>query len=126
MKLYVPVFIAAISLLGLAACGGGTPTGSLAAVPAIRMVEPLASVLVTAVHGNKPIPHLEISLTRKTWPGGKLIAKGATGMRGRVTLSGNWTANEVICAGGKYYTRSGYSVRYKCQQPFPKNLTLDF
>jgi hypothetical protein len=126
MKLYVPVIVAAMSSLALSACGGGTTTNSLAAMPAIRTVDPLASVLVTAVHGNKPIPHLEISLTRKTWPGGKLITKGATGMRGRVMLSGNWTANEVVCAGGKYYTRSGYTVRYKCQQPFPKALTLDF
>jgi hypothetical protein len=127
MKLYVSSIVAGLFSLALSGCGGSATTGGLGAMPASRTVNPLAnSVVVTAVQKGKPIAHLEVSLTRGTWPGGKLISKGATGMQGRVKLSGNWTAKDVICAGGKLYTRSGYSVRSKCEQPFPTALKLDF
>jgi hypothetical protein len=127
MKLYVFAIAAAFSSLTLASCVGGTTTTGPAGVPDVHAIGPLTnSVVVTALRAKKPIPHLEIRLTRTTWPSGKLIAKGATGPQGRVRLSGNWTAREIICAGGKYYIRSGYITRYKCEQPFPKAVTLDF
>lgn len=127
MRPYLIAIGGALSLFAFCACSSATTTGVPLSAPASRTALPLAnSVVVTATHAGNPIPHLEITLRRNTWPGGRLIAKGSTGPRGRVTLSGNWTAQEVVCAGGKYYTRSGYIVRYKCQQPFPKNITLDF
>lgn len=116
-----------LSLVTLSACVGANTSSGLPSVPAAGDVAQLMiKVVVTARHAGKPIPHLEITLRRNAWPTGKLIAKGATGVMGRVTLSGNWTAKEVICAGGTYYTRQGSSTSYSCEQPFPKAVTLDF
>jgi len=116
---------AALSLVLLSACGGANTTTGLAGAPA--MVVPLTkTVVVTALDGGSPIRGLEISLTRNTWPGGKLIAKGKTGPMGRVRLSGNWTNQELICVGGRLHIPSGYKERHKCELPFPQAITLRF
>jgi hypothetical protein len=118
---------AALSLVSLSACGGAnTPTG-LAGAPAANVIVPLTkTVVVTALNGGSPVRGLEISLTRNTWPGGKLIAKGKTGPMGRVRLSGNWTNQELICVGGRLHIPSGYKERHKCELPFPPTIMLRF
>jgi hypothetical protein len=127
LKPRVLVALAAFSLVTLSACGSANTASGLAGVPGADDIGPLMNkVMITARHAGKPIPHLEITLRRNAWPTGKLIAKGATGVMGRVTLSGNWTAKDVICAGGTYYTRQGSSTSYSCEQPFPRSVTLEF
>jgi 5-hydroxyisourate hydrolase-like protein (transthyretin family) len=127
VKLYVLTAFAVLSLVSLCACGGGNTTSGITALPAAHAINPLTnSVEVTAVMGGKPISGLTISVTRKDWPGGKLIAKGKTGAKGRVKLSGNWTNQELICAGGRLNTPSGFKERSSCSQPFPKTITLRF
>lgn len=128
MKLQVCAVCVSFLLVALSGCAGINSAGGPPGAAASDRVAPLTNkVLIKAVtKQGKPIPHLAVSLTRKTWPNGKLIAKGVTGVMGRVTLSGTWTPTEVICAGGIYNTRQGSITRYTCQQPFPKELTLDF
>jgi hypothetical protein len=127
MKLYILVVLAALSSFSLSACGGANTTTGLAGAPAANGIAPLTStVKVTALNGGTPIPGLEISLTRNTWPGGKLVAKGKTGMKGRLKLSGNWSHQELICVGGRIHIPKGFKERHKCQQPFPQAITLNF
>jgi len=127
VKFSVLSAFAAISVVLLSACGGASTTTGLAGAPDANAIVPLTrSVEVTALNGGSPIRGLEISLTRKTWPGGKLIAKGKTGPRGRVKLSGTWTNQELICVGGRLQIPSGYKERQKCELPFPPAITLRF
>lgn len=117
---------AAVSLVSLTACAGGSATGGLT-LPAARAVVPLTrTVDVTALDGGKPVSGLQITLTRNSWPGGKLIAKGKTGLKGHVKLSGNWTNQELICAGGTLHIQGGIKQVHKCEAPFPAALTLRF
>ncbi len=85
-----------------------------------------SDVLVTARFNKRPISGVAVTLTRKTWPGGKLIATGKTGLHGSVKLSGNWTSQELICAGGKYMSGSGTYESSVCEQPLGKRVILDF
>jgi 5-hydroxyisourate hydrolase-like protein (transthyretin family) len=127
VKFLVLAAFAALSLVSLSACGGANTITGLAGVPAANVIVPLTrTVEVTALNGGSPIRGLEISLTRNSWPGGKLIAKGKTGPRGRVRLSGNWTNQEFICVGGRLQIPSGYKERHKCELPFPQTITLRF
>jgi hypothetical protein len=128
MKLYALAVLAAIPLVSLSACGGGgNTTGALAIAPAANAVVPaIRTVDVTAIKSGSPISGLEISLTRSSWPGGKLIAKGKTGPKGHVKLSGDWSNQETICVGGKLQVTSGTKTRYHCQTNFPAAYTLTF
>ena len=115
--------------LGLASCGGSSAFGSANAVPAAKPVGAASnSVEVKAIFGDEPIAGVEVSLTLDTWPDGKLIAKGKTNARGRVTLSGKWTTQDVVCAGGRYERRKGVIIKqWKCPTPpIPKYVTLRF
>lgn len=126
MKLHALAVFAAFSLVSLSGCGGGNTVG-LAGPSAINAAVPLTkTVQVTALNGGSPIRGLEVSLTRRSWPGGKLIAKGKTGAMGRVRLSGSWTDQDLICVGARLQTPSGYKERSRCEQPFPKAITLKF
>ncbi len=128
MNLRVFLLVATLSPLFLSACGSPNPGTGLASLPAADRMAPSANdVVVTAVFGKTPIPKLEITLTRKSWPGGKLIAKGKTNPKGQVKLSGNWTNQEIVCAGGTYQRRPGSTFQaYVCQSPFPKAVRLEF
>jgi hypothetical protein len=127
MKLHALIPLAAAALVSLSACGGGNTAGALGGVPVANAIVPLTStVMVKAVLGKNPIFHLEITVTRTTWPNGKLITKGKTGPMGRVTLSGNWTGQELICVGGKYVKPPRTYEASHCERPFPRSVTLDF
>jgi hypothetical protein len=124
VKLRVLAVCAALSPLLLSACGGPNSTEGLAGAPATNSIVPLTRmVVVTAVYGKTPLPNLLVTLTRNSWPNGKPITKGKTGPKGRVTLSGSWTEQEVICAGAK---RSNGNYSLDCEHPFPSAVELQF
>jgi len=114
-------------LASLSGCGGGDAVGELAGPSTLNATVPLTNTVeVTALNGGSPIRSLEVSLTRRSWPGGKLIAKGKTGTMGRVKLSGSWTNQDLLCVGARLQVPSGFKERSRCEQPFPKAITLKF
>jgi len=126
VKLHVLAVFAALSV-ALSGCGGGSATSELPGQSAMNATVPLTNTVeVTALNGGSPIRGLEVSLTRRSWPGGQLIAKGKTGAMGRVKLSGSWTNQDLVCVGARLQIPSGYKERSRCEQPFPKAITLKF
>lgn len=122
--------IVAISVVALSACasslGVSSGVGANAVVPVASAVHPDAQVEITARRGGLPLPNIEITITHEKWPNGKLITKGSTNRQGRVRLSGDWTPDEWICAGGKYTERHHSEESSLCLRPFQKTLTLYF
>lgn len=122
--------IVALSLIALSACA--TPLNATngpntnAVVPPANRVQATAQVEITARRGGLPLPNIEITITHEKWPDGKLIAKGTTNRQGRVRLSGDWTHEEWICAGGKYTQGHHSEESSLCLRPFPKTLVLYF
>jgi hypothetical protein len=119
-----------VTLTLLAGCGGSQSqiaAGAFAVAPAANPIVPaIRTVDVSAIKGGSPVSGLEISLRRSSWPGGKLIAKGKTGPKGHVKLSGDWTSKDLICVGGTLQTASGTITRYHCETNFPAAYTLRF
>lgn len=118
-----------LAFSGCAASSTGPASGvpGIGAVPSSDTLAATATVLVTARFNKRPISGVQITLTHKTWPGGKLIAQGKTKLHGSVQLSGNWTNQDLICAGGKYTPSSGAIFEASvCQQPLGARVILDF
>jgi hypothetical protein len=115
--------------VSLSACGAGNVPAGFAAAPAAHVGAPLtSSVVVKAVYGKSPIKNLLITLTHNSWPHGKLITKGKTDSKGTVMLSGTWTKQDVVCAGGRYHYKPGLTiVDSKCPgPPLPKKVELQY
>jgi hypothetical protein len=122
--------IVALSSIALSACsnplGATNGPGASAVVPVASRVQPDAQVEIMARRGGLPLPNIEITITHEKWPGGKLITKGSTNKQGRVRLSGDWTDQEWICAGGKYTQGHHSEESSLCLRPFQRMLTLYF
>jgi hypothetical protein len=97
------LYTVALSLM-LAACGTGS--GSVVGSPGVLNpnVSPLRATTITAWDkaSGKPISDLLITLSRNS-KNGPVIAKGKTGKNGKVSLSGNFTSKDVVCASGDYH-----------------------
>jgi len=122
--------IVVLSSIALSACanplGATNGPGANAVVPVASRVHPDAQVEITARRGGLPLANIEITITHEKWPNGKLITKGATNRQGRVRLSGDWTDQEWICAGGKYTENRHSEESSLCLRPFLKTLVLYF
>ena len=122
--------IVALLSIVLSACanplGATNGLGTNAVVPAASNVQPDAQVEITAQRGGLPLANILITITHEKWPNGKLITKGTTNRQGRVRLSGNWTDQEWICAGGKYTQGNHHEESSICLRPFQKSITLYF
>lgn len=132
MKVALFVALAMLSPLffyGCSANSTGAANGApgIPALPSSDTRPATSTVLVTARFNKRPVSGVEITLTHKSWPGGKLIDRGKTKLHGSVKLSGNWTNQELICAGGKYTSASGAVIEASvCQQPLGARVILDF
>jgi hypothetical protein len=130
MSLSRPAIVVVLSLMALSACAGrlgaSNGAGALAVVPVASRMRPDAQVEITARKGGLPLPNIEITITHEKWPNGKLITKGTTNRQGRVRLSGDWTDQEWICAGGKYTEHHHSEESSLCLRPFQKTFVLYF
>ncbi|HEV3090525.1 MAG TPA: hypothetical protein VGX91_03675 [Candidatus Cybelea sp.] len=131
MKIARIAALALLSSVALSGCGGTAvgPTAGASGTVAVSSSDARAAtsdVLVTARLNKRPISGVAVTLTLKTWPNGKLIAQGKTRIHGSVKLSGDWTPQELICAGGKYTSSSGTREASVCQEPLAKRVILDF
>ena len=122
--------IVALTLIALSACANPLDAtngpNANAVVPLANRVQANAQVEITARRGGLPLANIEITITHEKWPDGKLITKGTTNRQGRVRLSGDWTDQEWICAGGKYTERHHSEESSLCLRPFKKTLILYF
>lgn len=131
MRVALFVTLAVLSPVVLSACSGNSITpaaGASGATVAASDARPATStVLVTTRLNKRPISGVQVTLTHNTWPNGKLIAKGKTALHGSVKLSGDWTSQELICAGAKYTATSGTTREASvCEEPLGKRVILDF
>ena len=131
MKVALFVTLALLSPAMLSACSGNsiTPASgtSGAAVSAADARPESSTVVITARLNKRPISGVQVTLTHNSWPNGKLIAKGKTALHGSVKLTGEWTSQELICAGGKYTGASGTAREASvCEQPLGARVILDF
>jgi hypothetical protein len=105
---------------------GGANAPTSAKAPAVSAAATRSTtVLAWDRASNRVIEGLSITLSRNS-VGGPVIAKGKTGKNGKVTLSGNFTSNDVVCVAGDYTFGSGFSRRSHCQNDFPPATTLEF
>lgn len=122
--------IVALASIALSACanplGATNAPGANPVTPFANGVQANAQVEITARRGGLPLPNIEITITHEKWPSGKLITKGTTNRQGRLRLSGDWTHDEWICAGGKYTQGHHSEESSLCLRPFPKTLVLYF
>jgi hypothetical protein len=114
MKIRGLAFISAAASLALAACaGGGTPLGGGFAASGGALVPQAraASLTVTALNGSQRLVGADVSIYKAKLDGcpfcqpvrvGPILAKGKTAKNGQVSLRGNWSPGDFVCADGAY------------------------